>query len=306
MGAKTWTPGEPPEHLTEMINQNAKNLQNPEARKDISNCIQIGDIKTKFVENSLRVAAVLKNSCNKMVSYFSKFQLLGADNFPLAQEVQNSHTQIAAHDSKTELGIFTQTLEAPPAVLVFQITSFDTYAYGTVTKRDPLTLTFPEGYFSTGTPHKKLPATAYSGDCFHVDTIKAKFVATADAPFYFGTEHMPGKNPVSLSVIIQIANTCDDKRSEPNSAPLIDTPGLNQLEMTYYFTDKDSFAVTNEQSLGRGYAVEGNEISQRAVLQVPDKIYENKANYAVIFKIHRGSAPAQEASIPLAKIGSGE
>ena len=298
MGGKRWTPGEPPERLTEIINEGAAQTHSSTTRQDIRSCLSIGDVNTKFMDNSLRIAADVTNMCDTMISYFSKYQLVGRDRFPLAQEVQNSYTQIAGHEHKTELGVFSEKIETAPSDVIIQITSFDQQAYGTVSKQNALNVIFPDGYFKSAskkTGHDDTPT-----QCITVNSIKAKLLQSNPIP----TGASPNPNFIdnegaTVSVIIRLQNTCNEAKGRNG---LMEDQNPNQPQTTYYFADRDGFAASNEQALTSAYVIEGKEMVQKAIISVPTEVYKHKKTYIITFNIHSGNSPTLQTSIPLSDV----
>jgi len=308
VGAKTWTPDEGPDRLEELINGKFAQNQN-DVRRDIKNCLSIGDINAKYDKSTLKIMAVVNNVCPETISYFPKFQFVGADNFPLTAETQNNYTQIAGKATRNELGIMQEELDTPPAKVIVQITSFDHPAYGTLSKEQALKLSLPKE-----NPLQKTEITSEKLDfakCFSMHSIKTKFFAEK-----IQSEKGNGSNdgqgePENLSVIIKLYNKCTSQKNlkdrfieniNQDSRKFINEQ-ISSIKTHYYFIDKDSFAISNGTPISNDFVESGSYAVQKSVIPIPNWIFKNKAETGVVFNVQHGydNKNIIQMSVPLSK-----
>ncbi len=308
MGAKTWTPGESPERLEEVINGKFAQNQNG-VRRDIKNCLSLGDINAKYDKSTLKIVAVVNNVCPETISYFTKFQFVGADNFPLTAETQNNNTQIAGKATRNELGIMQEELDTPPAKVIVQITSFDHHAYGTLSKEQALKLSLPK----ENPPQKTeiTPETLDFAKCFSMHSIKTKFFTEkAQSEKVNGSNDGQGE-PQNLSVIIKLYNKCTSQKNlkdrligniNQDSRKFINEQ-LSSIRTHYYFIDKDSFAISNGTPISNDFVESGSYAVQKSVIPIPNWIFKNKAETGVVFNVQHGydNKNIIQMSVPLSK-----
>ncbi len=308
MGAKTWTPDEGPNRLEELINGKVAQNQN-DVRRDIKNCLTIDDINAKYDKSTLKIVAVVKNVCPETISYFAKFQLVGADNFPLTAEMQNNYTQIAGKATRNELGMMQEALDTPPTKVIVQITSFDHPAYGTLSKEQALKLPLPP----KNPPQKTeiTPETLDFAKCFSMHSIKTKFF-TDKVQSEKANESNDGQGETqNLSVIIKLYNKCiknknlleiiTENPNEKNKRAMIQQ--LETIRTHYYFVDKDSFAISNGTPISNDFVESGSYAVQKAVIPIPNWIFKNRAETGVVFNVQRGydNKDVIQRSVPLSK-----